>query len=59
MKISKLTYMLNKFRKSYYYDYANIRDMVFKGYTIPCLIDYDNEEIVILDIFKWVDRESM
>ena len=31
-------------------------DLIFKGNTIPYLIDNDNDRIVILDIFKWVDR---
>lgn len=54
MSISKLTYMPKKFRKSYYYNDLNIRDMIFEGYTVPYLID--NDFIVILDIFKWEDR---
>jgi len=40
-----------KFRKSRWFDNENIRDLVFKGYTIPYLIL--DEKIVILDIFKW------
>jgi len=40
-----------KFRKSRWFDNENIRDLVFKGYTIPYLIL--GEKIVILDIFKW------
>ncbi len=45
-----------KFRQSFYHDTYEIRDMVFKGYTIPYLIDKKNNTIVILDIFKWTDR---
>jgi plasmid stabilization system protein ParE len=43
-----------KYRKSYYHNSDNIRDMIFKGYTIPYMINEDN--IAILDIFKWADR---
>ena len=32
----------------------NVRDLVFKGYTVPYIID--NETIVIIDIFKWENR---
>ena len=42
-----------RFRKSYYYDDERIRDYIFKGYTIPYLVDEENREIVVLDIFKW------
>jgi plasmid stabilization system protein ParE len=45
-----------KYRKSYYYDDENIRDCIFKGYTIPYLVDNENNLIVILDIFKWSKR---
>ncbi|MGM0533206.1 MAG: type II toxin-antitoxin system RelE/ParE family toxin, partial [Campylobacterota bacterium] len=45
-----------KFRQSYYYDSLNIRDFIFKGYTIPYLIDEDKGVIVLLDIFKWIDK---
>jgi plasmid stabilization system protein ParE len=55
-KISNIPYMPYKYRKSFYYNSNDIRDLIFKGYTIPYLIDNDNDRIVILDIFKWVDR---
>ena len=45
-----------KFRKSVYFDNEHIRDYIFKGYTIPYLIDEENDVIVVLDIFKWVER---
>ncbi len=40
-----------KFRKSKWFDNKNIRDLIFKGYTIPYYVQRD--KIVILDIFKW------
>jgi len=55
-KISNLPNYPFKFRQSYYYKDINIRDMVFKGYTIPYLIDNDKDTIIILDIFKWSKR---
>jgi len=45
-----------KSRKSFYYDDNNIRDYIFKGYTIPYLIDNEHHQIVILDIFKWINK---
>jgi len=43
-----------KFRQSKWFKNENIRDLVFKGYTIPYWIQKD--KIVVLDIFKWTDR---
>ena len=40
-----------KYRKSRWFDNKDIRDLIFKGYTIPYRILDD--KIVILDIFKW------
>ncbi len=45
-----------KFRQSRYYYDENIRDYIFKGYTIPYLIDEKHDKVVVLDIFKWVDK---
>lgn len=45
-----------KYRKSFYYDSENVRDYIFKGYTITYLIDNEKNQIVILDIFKWSNR---
>lgn len=38
------------YRKSFLYDDENVRDLIFKGYVIPYLIDDDN--ILILGIYK-------
>lgn len=58
-KIEKLPNMPLKCRQSYYYENENIRDLVFKGYTIPYLVDIDKNLIVILDIFKWSYRKQL
>lgn len=52
--ILSLTNTPYKCRKSFYYSDYNIRDLIYKGYTIPYLIDDDT--IVILDIFKWINK---
>jgi len=54
--INNIPNMPYKYRKSFYYDDENIRDMVFKGYTIPYLVDEDKDLIVLLDIFKWINK---
>ena len=56
-KIDNLDNMPFKFRQSIYYENENIRDFIFKGYTIPYLIDIQKEVIVILDIFKYSYRK--
>ena len=48
--IIDLPNMPYKYRKSYYYDDKNVRDMVYKGYTVIYKI-YDNY-ILIVEIFN-------
>jgi len=56
-KINTIPNMPFKFRQSNYYDDKNIRDLIFKGYTIPYLVDEEKELIVVLDIFKYSYRK--
>ena len=51
LHIENTTHFPYKFRKSKWFDNENTRDLIYKGYTIPYLIQTD--KIVILDIFKW------
>ncbi len=57
-KIDGVAKMPFKYRKSPYYTDERVRDLIFRGYTIPYFIDSDNSSIVILDIFKWSYREQ-
>ncbi len=41
-----------KFRKSFYFNDDEIRDMTFKKYTIICEVDLDNNLMIILNIFN-------
>jgi plasmid stabilization system protein ParE len=41
-----------KFRKSFYFNDENIRDMIFKKYTIVYEIDLVNDMIIVLNIFN-------
>ncbi len=45
-----------KFRQSFYYESVHVRDFIFKGYTVPYLINEPKQVIVLLDIFKWSER---
>ncbi|ASM34646.1 plasmid stabilization system protein [Campylobacter sputorum subsp. bubulus] len=49
-KIDNLKDNPKEYRASYYIDNPNARDLIFKGYTIPYLVD--DEVIIILGIFK-------
>ena len=49
-KIYNLSDMPFKFRQSLFHNSENIRDLIYKGYVIPYLID--TKIIVILNIFK-------
>ena len=49
-QIDDLVDMPYKYRKSYYYDDENVRDMVYSGYTTIYKI-YDNH-ILIVEIFN-------
>lgn len=55
-KIENLVYMPYKFRKSFYFDNEEIRDMIFKGYVIPYKIDKANNEIIIIGIKKYQEN---
>ncbi len=50
--IENIPFMPYKNRKSLSFDNENIRDLIFKGYVIPYLIDENKNEIVILGIYK-------
>ncbi|NEW61382.1 type II toxin-antitoxin system RelE/ParE family toxin [Sulfurovum sp. bin170] len=52
-KIEALVFMPYKFKQSIYFDDENIRDLVFKGYTIPYKIDEEKNRITIIGINKY------
>jgi len=41
-----------KYRKSYYYENENIRDLIYKGYSIIYKVDLEENIIVVLEIFN-------
>ena len=54
-EINNLDNMPYKFRKSIYFEDENIRDLIFKGYTIVYKVDEQNETILIIGIKKYQD----
>ncbi len=42
-----------KCRKSIYFDDDSIRDLIFKGYVIPYVVDEENATLTVLGIIKW------
>ena len=55
-KINDLAYMPYKNRKSNYFSSDNIRDMVFKGYTVVYEIDDNRDCIVVMGIKKYKEN---
>lgn len=49
-KIESLSAFAYRFRKNQYFRKDNIRDLIFKGYVIPFIIE--NDTIKILSIYK-------
>lgn len=52
-RIHKLSNMPYKFRKSIFFNYEQIRDLVFKGYVIAYEINEIESEIIIIGICKY------
>ena len=55
-KINNLINFPYKFKQSKNHNDENVRDMIFKGYTITYFIENDKDKISILDIYKWIDK---
>ena len=55
-KINNLVNFPYKFNQSKNHNDEDVRDMIFKGYTITYLIERDKDRISILDIYKWIDK---
>ncbi len=56
-KIKNLPDMPYQYRKSIYFDDdESIRDLIYKGYTVPYFIDSEKETIFILGIVKYREK---
>ena len=53
LKINSIENMPYKYRKSIYFDDEDIRDLIFKGYTVTYYLDTENDKILILGIKKY------
>jgi plasmid stabilization system protein ParE len=53
-KIEDLVYFPYKCRQSLQHHSPEVRDLIFKGYTIVYRIQADKELIEIVEIFKWI-----
>jgi len=52
-KIEDLIYFPYKYRQSIHHTNKDVRDLIYKGYTIVYRINIQKETIEIIDIFKW------
>lgn len=53
-KIRNLVHFPYQYHPSYYFEDEAYRDMIYQGYTI--IYKVEEEQILILEIFKWIDR---
>lgn len=51
-QLKNLPNHLHKYRQSLYFNNEEIRDMIFKGYTVVYEADIENGLIIILNIFN-------
>ena len=51
-ELETLSFMPRRCRKSIHADNPNIRDFIFKGYTVPFLVDDEGDQVVLLGICK-------
>ena len=52
-KISNLSFMPYKFKKSIYFNDKNIRDLIYKGYVIPYKINKNQNTLTIIGMNKY------
>ena len=52
-KIDNLVYFPYKYRQSVHHSSKNVRDLIYKGYTIVYRVNIQEDKIEILEIFKW------
>ena len=45
-----------KYRQSLHHQNENVRDLIYKGYTIVYRINQKDASIEVIDIFKWIDK---
>jgi len=56
IRVDNLIHFPYKYRQSIHHENENVRDLIYKGYTIVYRINQKSESIEVIDIFKWVDK---
>ena len=56
IRVDNLIHFPYKYRQSIYHENENVRDLIYKGYTIVYRINQKSESIEVIDIFKWVEK---
>ncbi len=54
--LESLSYMPYRFRQSIYFEEQEYRDLVFKGYVIPYMVDEANDVLIVMDMIKWIQK---
>ena len=52
-RIDDLTHFPYKYRQSVHHSSKEVRDLIYKGYTIIYRVNIEKGKIEILEIFKW------
>jgi len=52
-KIEDTIHFPYKYRQSFHHSSKDIRDLIFKGYTVVYRVNKQKDRVEILEIFKW------
>jgi plasmid stabilization system protein ParE len=52
-KVEDLIHFPYKYRQSLHHDNIEVRDLIFKGYTIVYRVNNKKDKIEVIEIFKW------
>lgn len=52
LKIKEIPNRPNSYRQRINFKNGNVRELIFKGYTVPFFIDVEKDKIIILGIFN-------
>ncbi len=55
-QLENLVHFPYKYRQSIHHHDKELRDLIYKGYTIIYKVDMVKNEIAVVDIFKWIDK---
>lgn len=52
-KIDDLIHFPYKYRQSVHHSSKEVRDLIYKGYTVVYRVNMEEDKIEVLEIFKW------